>query len=357
MNQCPYLLPLPAANTPPPLAPQAAQRWADHVQEVFVFRRNWLADTSWKTARTAMLAYILVCIHFGLDPVPAAGISDMTLAGFILFLVQDQKSYKTIKTYLSMGPRVLQLLHLGTWTSAADRPLVVHTLCAARRALGDANEAKLAITPEILCRIHDRLNFDDPECLVVYTAFLVAFWGFLRKANVVTGRQSDFNSRLVLKRADVNFDPDGRAWLTLRATKTIQFQERVLTIPLALLPTGSKLCPSAFLTRMLHRLPDVPLNMPLFAIPGKSGLKSLTYSRFLDALKRLLTITGYDARAYAGQSFRRGGATFAMSAGVPTEFIKLQGDWHSNAYQLYAGVTRATQLAAVQRMANALARS
>ena len=338
-------------------AAAAAQRWDAHVHDVLLFRRNWLADSSWKTARTAMLAYILVCLHFGLDPVPAAGISDMALAGFILFLVQDKKSYSTIKTYLSMGPRILQLMHLGTWTPVAERPLVLHTLCSARRVLGDAPVAKLAITPAILRLIHDRLNFDDIECLATYTAFLVAFWGFLRKSNVVIGRQSDFNSRLVLTRADVTFDRDGRAWLTLRATKTIQFQERIINIPLALLPDEPALCPSTFLTRMLQRLPPAPPITPLFAVPRPTGLKPLTYSRFLDALKRLLTITGYDARAYAGQSFRRGGATFAMSAGVPTEFIKMQGDWRSNAYQLYAGVTRDTQLAAVQRMSNALARS
>ena len=113
-----------AAPLPSPVTSAAAQRWANHVQDLAVFQRQWLADSSWKTARTAMLAYILICLHFGLEPVPAHGITDIALAGFILFLVQDKKAYSTIKTYLSMGPRVLQLLRLGTWTSISDRPLV-----------------------------------------------------------------------------------------------------------------------------------------------------------------------------------------------------------------------------------------
>ena len=362
---------MPSSSPPPPppffvpaaiaaaKAPTAALRWASHVQQIAIFQRHWLADSSWKTARTAMLAYIMVCFHFGLDPVPSSGITDLALAGFILFLVHDKKAYSTIKTYLSMGPRVLQLLRLGTWTPVTDRPLVSRTLCAARRVLGDVPKPKLAITPDILRRIHGLLDFSDINNVVLYTSYLVSFWGFLRKSNVVIGRKSDFHSRLVLTRADVNFDPDGRAWLTLRHTKTIQFQQRVLVVPLALLNGDTTLCPSTWLARMLKGLPTAPSATPLFSGPRSSGngLMPLTYGRFLENLKRLLATIGYDARKYAGQSFRRGGATFALSSGVPTELIKLQGDWRSNAYELYAGVTRDTQLAAVRRMASALDRS
>ena len=34
-------------------------------------------------------------------------------------------------------------------------------------------------------------------------------------------------------------------------------------------------------------------------------------------------------------SFRRGGATFAFRAGAPSEFIKAQGDWMSDAFLVY----------------------
>ena len=90
--------------------------------------------------------------------------------------------------------------------------------------------------------------------------------------------------------------------------KTIQFQQRVLILPLALLTGDTTLCPSTWLTRMLKRLPIAPNTTPLFAVPSSkgAGLKPVTYGRFLDAIKRLLTLVGFDARNYAGQSFRRG---------------------------------------------------
>ena len=34
---------------------------------------------------------------------------------------------------------------------------------------------------------------------------------------------------------------------------------------------------------------------------------------------------------FSSRSFRQGGATFAFNCGVPTKFIKAQGDWRSDA--------------------------
>jgi len=349
------------ASLSPPLTAEQ-QRWLTHVQDVATFRMKWLADASWKTARTAMLAYILMCIHFGLDPVPPTGIPDIYLSAFILFLVQDKKAFSTIKTYLSMGPRVLQLLHLGTWTQISDRPTVLQSLRAARRVLGDTTKHKIAITPTILLAFHALLDFNDPEAVVLYTAFLVAFWGFLRKSNVVVGRRSETNAQAALKRSSISVDSTGRMWLELTRTKTIHFQERKLVIPMPHLPNQPELCASTWLLRCLALDPLASSDTLLFSVPGRNARGQvtrtpLTYSRFVAVLKRLLTLTGHDASGYAGQSFRRGGATFAHASGVSAEFIKLHGDWRSNAYQLYTGVSTATQLAAIQRMSAALSRS
>ena len=38
-------------------------------------------------------------------------------------------------------------------------------------------------------------------------------------------------------------------------------------------------------------------------------------------------------KQFAGHSFRRGGASFALQAGLPTDVIMLFGDWHSDAYR------------------------
>ena len=50
------------------------------------------------------------------------------------------------------------------------------------------------------------------------------------------------------------------------------------------------------------------------------------------------------ARRFSGHSLRRGGATFAFQCGIPSELIKLQGDWRSDAYMLYLSLPLADRL-------------
>ncbi|CAC5355478.1 unnamed protein product [Mytilus coruscus] len=64
-------------------------------------------------------------------------------------------------------------------------------------------------------------------------------------------------------------------------------------------------------------------------------LTPLTYSKFLSRLKQSLSHIGINPDKYSGHSFRRGGASFALECGIPTELIQSQGDWKSDAYKRY----------------------
>ena len=61
----------------------------------------------------------------------------------------------------------------------------------------------------------------------------------------------------------------------------------------------------------------------------------LTYSVFLARLRGCLGQLGVDVTSYSGHSFRRGGASFALECGVPSELIQAQGDWRSDVYLSY----------------------
>ena len=301
------------------------------------------------------------CNTFGLNPMPPGGIPDLHLEGFVLQLVLEDKTYGTIKTYLSMGPRVIQQEVLGpkTWIPIKLRPSVQFAMRAAQRQLGDASTPKLAITPDHLRGFFDALDFNNTDNIVIYTSYLVGFWAFLRKGNLVPGKASDYNDRQILRFKDITFDDTGRAWITLRSTKTIQFEERTVTLPLALLSGADiNICPSAWLRKLINLSPGADPETPLFVLPYKGkGVRAqrvLHYTRFVSTLKRLLHRQGIDFKLYSGHSFRRGGATFAFNCGVAPEFIKMQGDWHSDCYQLYISSSVASQLTAVQLMAGGL---
>jgi integrase len=81
--------------------------------------------------------------------------------------------------------------------------------------------------------------------------------------------------------------------------------------------------------------PSAPLFLQMQ--DGKFVGLALCYSHALaDFQARLRAVIGdLAARGMGMHSFRRGGATAALRAGVPEEFIKLQGRWKSDAWRLY----------------------
>ena len=60
---------------------------------------------------------------------------------------------------------------------------------------------------------------------------------------------------------------------------------------------------------------------------------------------------------YGTHSFRRGGASFALEAGVPLDTISLLGDWKSDAMFLYLHMPLSQRVAAQRVMASHLSGS
>ena len=79
---------------------------------------------------------------------------------------------------------------------------------------------------------------------------------------------------------------------------------------------------------------------------------------FVSTLKDLLRREGVDATRYSGQSFRRGGASFAHNtAGLPPLFIKALGAWLSNAFERYIEADDHLRATAQRRVAEVVART
>lgn len=100
----------------------------------------------------------------------------------------------------------------------------------------------------------------------------------------------------------------------------------------------------------------MPASAPLFSVRNTSSesCQPITYSQFSRFLARSIQAIGAHPSAFSPHSFRRGGATFAFDCGLPAEFIKLQGDWRSDAYLVYLELTDNQKRAAVAAMAQNL---
>ena len=115
--------------------------------------------------------------------------------------------------------------------------------------------------------------------------------------------------------------------LRIRQTKTIQFGQRILTIPFVACLTD-ELCPVSYLIRHLVRSP-MSKESPLFSYHDHSQVVTWTHASFVKYLKICLGKIGLPVSSYSGHSFRRGGCSMCFQAGMSVSEIKLRGDWKS----------------------------
>ena len=252
-------------------------------------------------------------------------------------------------TYLSRTlsassiPAYLNIIRIMHEEYGCENPLTNWELNMVKRGvlrcLGKPLKQKLAITPDILRKIHDTLNFNLAFHVSFWAACLVGFFGFLRKATLLPKSSSPEAISKALCIKDVSFQDASTIQLTIRHTKTIQFGQRTLTLPFA--QGKGCLCPVKAITSLLANLNSVKISseQPLFSYVDTEGnFKFLTHGSFVKLLKSSLASCGLDPTDYSGHSLRRGGCTFSFKLGISPVLIKLRGDWKSNAYERYISI-------------------
>ena len=226
------------------------------------------------------------------------------------------------------------------------------TLRGIQHQIGNSPQAKLPITPQILRHLHSTIDVASSLDVAFWTACLVAFFTFFRKSNLFPASATSFDPDRNLTPSDVQIF-SSFALITVNWTRTIQFQNKKLTVPISRIP-GSILCHVSMLQYYFHQVSHFSSGLiPLFLY--KSGLQFdvFTYPLFLRLLRQKLSILGHKPSNYSGHSFCHGGASFAFSLRVPHELIQQQGDWNSNAYLRYLSkpLTQCLQVATAFRSA------
>lgn len=270
--------------------------------------------------------YFRFCTLADISPVP---LSQENACRYIAFL-SEKLAFSSIKQYIN----VVRMLHLeaGHVNPFLNCWHIDVLLKGTKRVLGVSTKQKLPITLGILRRMFKLVDLSSPLDVTFWASCLVAFFSFFRKSNLLIKNMESFNPKLHLCRRDATFSQDG-VTLAVHWSKTIQYRQRILHIPLPRVP-DSPLCPSQALIFSL-RLCNSPGCGPLFTYPTRNGWLPLTVQVFQSKLVTFLSSLGINPSDYSGHSFRRGGASFALECGLPTEIIKAQGDWASNAYENY----------------------
>lgn len=247
---------------------------------------------------------------------------------YIAYLSTVKKfKYHTIKQYLNIIVHMHRMA--GFKDPLKDDYLLRQELLGVKRVSGVGQKLVDVITPQLLMAIHSVLGWRDILEYSFWAACLVAFFGLLRPGNVTS--QGYFHPSRDIRRVDVPACEWG-FMITLRYTKTMQFREKVVDVPLPCLHSDSALCPSHALQRLLECTPSEDPLGPLFI---KTPGKAMTYKDFCAKLSASLDSLGIEHSNIKGHSFRRGGATWLAKLGVSIDTIKKNGFWARDAVYRY----------------------
>ena len=296
-----------------------------------------LSDATKRNYHSVWNTYLKFCQFYSVTPFPA---SSSTIAAFIALLSFSVKSHHTVNNYLSALRRLHVFCHFDT--SAFDDIHVKLTQKGLEKSMLHIPRRKAPLTPAILLQFYRHLNVCDSAHLAVWCALLVGFFSFFRTANLVPQSFDKFSSHHTLSRGSITFASSG-ALLTVTRTKTRQAGDTALVVPVPRI-RGSPLCPTTALQLLLDSV-AVPTSFPLFTYTTASHQHDcITASSLNNSIKHLASLVSLDPQDYSGHSLRRGGATFAFQCGIPSELIKVQGDWRSDAYMLYLTLPLADRL-------------
>ena len=288
-------------------------------------------------------------MFFHRAPIPA---TVDVLQKYIQLLCNSFTSVVTVRNYFS-GVITLHNL-LGQPCPDPAQFCFVYLFKGASRIMARTPQRATPLTPDVLIAIYSRLNISDPCQAAFWSALLLGFFLFLRISNLLPKSVASYNPFVHLSRSDIVLMSDQMV-VRFNWTKTIQVKEREFQLNVVAMP-NTPLCPlSAYKNHIL--LSPSSNMLPAFCYSSSTGVKVLCQNQFITMLRCFTSDLCKGSKSYSGHSMRRGGATLAFEAGVPSELIKIQGDWKSSAYLSYLQPSLSKKSKTTQLMYNHLCKS
>ena len=239
---------------------------------------HYYAKASARNVLSHIRQWLCFTIFFGLCFLPARTEDIIPF----LELMALSSGYDHIKAVLgSIG-----FLHKNLGLSfPADSFQIKITLQALKRRLARAPNQALPIAPEQLLKMYKFIDISNPQDLALWCAFLVGFFGLLRKKSICPEDPSDVDPVKILTVRKVSVDRGkGVALLYINFSKTIQFGQRDLIIPLVS-NNCKALDPVYHLDLLLSQTKASP-DSPAFLYRTKSGSVSFITHKLLPADSR-----------------------------------------------------------------------
>jgi hypothetical protein len=193
--------------------------------ESSAFKLSAFSDNTKRSYKSQLYCYIRFCLHFGLIAVPA---TSTTLCTYSSFLARTL-SASSIPCYLN----VIRILHIE---AGYDNPLAKNWgLTLVKRGIvrvkGVPPNQKLPISVPLLLDLFRFLDVELACDLAFWFACLLAFYGLMRKSTLLP-KSAGVDCKCVCREDIADLDLSGFL-LRIKHTKTVQFGQKVLSIPFA----------------------------------------------------------------------------------------------------------------------------
>ena len=278
-----------------------------------------MSENSKSTRTSQWKSYFEFCLEFGFqDPLPAS--LDMMLL-YVVHLA-DRLQYKSIQQYLGAVWILHEMSGLGH-VDPYNFELMI-TMRGIKRSLGDTTKQARPATLLDLVKIFHALDLSVSQDLAFWVALLLGFRALLRKSNLVEVDMS-------IKISDITWESWGLG-ISVRRTKTISFNERILYIPLVPIP-ASIFCVHYYLARLYSSVNYPKQDSQLIGYMSQGKYVRASYGWYSKKLSNLCV--KLDLVMMSTHSMRRGGASLLAENGVSLVDIKNLGDWKSASVLYY----------------------
>lgn len=285
-----------------------------------------LSPATWKVYQRGVSAFNHFRVAQGLSPTWPALFNHIIL--FVAYLSLQNYSCASISTFVSAISFIHKINNLYDPTTS----FFVRKLIEGYKRENYTSDMRCPITVTVLRKIFNVLSSvcrSNYETKLFKTAFLLAFYGFLRASEYCALTKKGDTSKM-LQIGDVSFSSPNLSFveITIRSSKTdqrgasvkIRFTEHKVV----------ELCPVRALSNFIEIRP--PGGGPLFVHLDGSPL---TYYQINFVIKKCVEKVGLPSKFFSSHSFRIGAATSAASSGCSEETIKLYGRWKSAAMTGY----------------------
>ncbi|CAC5411416.1 unnamed protein product [Mytilus coruscus] len=166
------------------------------------------------------------------------------------------------------------------------------------------------------------------------TACTVGFYGFMRCGEFTVLNANQFDSSVNLCIGDIIFHKD-MIVLKLKQSKTDPFRKGI-DIPHKV---QNQICPYKILIKYFQIRKNLIPNLPSDPFFISQNSIALERNYFINCIKHVLSLCGFNPDHYNGHSLHIGAATTAGKAHIEDHLVKVLGHWSSDSYCRYIRVS------------------